>query len=259
MEPILFFSILYFFILTAGVSLGAAQAKGPRLLFAQTGGTIQPGASGNMTNAQRQAQEDALEEEEGIQPDVSGNKTTAENNASGIDDPVPLEDAPQQIPQEPIPTQPPAGSEPFDSSTGRPVITEPIPYAFPDFSDRSDFRAEALPTEDIISYQSSFLNPGEVAELKFLVEPGYVAVLRVVPEGREINLSGFDRVFQESVRHVQSDGRSVLLFNNSSGAALALWSKNGFDYALYFERTEMGLFAGSADTFVEQTNFVMTE
>lgn len=261
MEPIMLFSILYFMTLASGIFLGVMRAKGPQLLFAQTGNTIQPGASGNMTNKERQAQADEAQANAaaGIQPGTSGNQTSTENNASGPNDPVPLSDAPEQIPQEPSPSQPPAGSEPFDSSTGRPVITEPIPYPFPDFSDRSDFRAESLPSEDIITYQSSFLNPGEVAELKFLVEPGWVAVLRVVPEGRELNLNGFENAFQEQVRHVQTDGKDVLLFNNPNGAALALWSKNGFDYALYFENTEMGLLTGSAQIFADQTNFVKSE
>ena len=259
MEPILFFSALYLLILAGGISLGVLQAKGPLLAFAQTGDTIQPGVSGNMTNQERQAQADAQAVPDQIQEGVSGNKTNQENNAPIPGSPDPLDDVPQQIPQEEIPDQAPEGSEPYDASTGRPVISEPIPYTYPDFSDRSDFRADTLPTENIIDYQSAYLNPGEVGELRFLIEPDWVAILRVVPQGRELNLNGFENAFQEQVRHVQTDGKDVLLFNNPNGAALALWSKNGFDYALYFERTEMGLFTGSADLFIEQTNFIKTE
>lgn len=223
MEPIMILSALFFLTLAGSVTVLLSQTN--HLAFASTEGS------------------------EGIGPGVSGNKTNAENDAPippDSDDSVDSQESQDEV-------------DPYDDSTGRPVISQPIPYDSPDFSDRSDFKAEALPTEDIVSYQTSFLNPGEVAELRFLVEPGYVAVLRVVPEGRELNLNGFERVFQESVQHLQSDGRSVLLFNNSSGAALALWSKNGFDYALYFERTEMGLFTGSTETFLEQTNFVKSE
>ena len=37
---------------------------------------------------------------------------------------------------------------------------------------------------------------------------------------------------------------------------MALWTKNGFDYALYFETYEMGLPAGLVDNFIQETDTV---
>lgn len=157
------------------------------------------------------------------------------------------------------PDLPSQGRETIDPATGRPVILQPIPYEYPDFSDRSDFKAQALPTEDIITYDRAYLKPGEIGELDFTVTPNWSATLRVAPDSRGIDLDGFETAFQERSTVLYENGTMVRLYSNPAGPALALWNKDGFDYALYYQTAEMGLMPGTAQMFQEQTSFTMTE
>lgn len=133
------------------------------------------------------------------------------------------------------------------------IPQEGIPYDEPDFSDVSDFKVTRLPEEvrNFVTYKQARLRPGEVGELEFVIDPDYKAVLRVAPSSRGIDLSDWPSVYDSQSTRLSVDGTQVTYYDNQGGESLALWSKDGFDYALYIEQTEMGLFNGVTEELVD--------
>lgn len=125
-------------------------------------------------------------------------------------------------------------------------------YAQPDFSDWAGFSVTGLPTDEIVSLTGSWLLAGGVAELLFRVQPGWELLLRVAQEGRSLRLDEFDGQY-ESFQAVNYDGVRVMLSQTPGGAGLATWKRDGFTYALFLPKGEMGLLAGTAIGFVRQT------
>lgn len=138
-------------------------------------------------------------------------------------------------------------------------LQENIEYDTPDFSDISDFKVDTLPYEDIITFEQARLKPGHIGELDFTVDPGWQAVLRVAPDSRGINLDDFDTICEEKATDITVDGTQVRIFDTAGGSSLFLWNKDGFDYVLYFEDTEMGLGTGTVGLFQEQTDSSRTD
>lgn len=127
-----------------------------------------------------------------------------------------------------------------------------IPYATPDFRDRAGFRVIRLPGRSIIEYGNIWLLQRTVGELELVIDPDWDAVLRVVRGGGDLFLEDFDSNYD--TRSVfDQDGIRVVLMQSPNGPCLTTWSRNGFDYALYFSSCEMGLAAALTYDFVKET------
>lgn len=133
------------------------------------------------------------------------------------------------------------------------IPEEGIPYDQPDFTDVSDFKVTRLPEEvrNFVTYKQARLRPGEVGELDFIIDPDYKAVLRVAPSSRGIDISDWPSIYDSQSTRLSVDGTEVTYYDNQGGESLALWSKDGFDYALFIEQTEMGLFNGATEELVD--------
>lgn len=133
------------------------------------------------------------------------------------------------------------------------IPEEGIPYDQPDFTDVSDFKVTRLPEEvrNYLTYKQARLRPGEVGELDFIIDPDYKAVLRVAPSSRGIDISDWPSIYDSQSTRLSVDGTEVTYYDNQGGESLALWSKDGFDYALFIEQTEMGLFNGATEQLVD--------
>ena len=125
-------------------------------------------------------------------------------------------------------------------------------YPQPDFTRRAGFQVAEYPINDILTYTGSWLLAGGVAGLQFRVQPDWKLWLRVAQEGRSLRLDQFDRQY-ETYQTVYYDGIRVVLQQTPGGAGLATWVRDGFSYALYLPRGEMGLLNGLAVEFVEGT------
>lgn len=148
---------------------------------------------------------------------------------------------------EPIP------DESIADITDTQIPEEGIPYDQPDFTDVSDFKVTRLPEEvrNFVTYKQARLRPGEVGELDFIIDPDYKAVLRVAPSSRGIDISDWPSIYDSQSTRLSVDGTEVTYYDNQGGESLALWSKDGFDYALFIEQTEMGLFNGATEELVD--------
>lgn len=134
---------------------------------------------------------------------------------------------------------------------------EPRIYPDTDFSHPAGFRVVSLPGDETLTRGQNLLREGRLAELEFFADPGRPFVLRVCPAGGDLGLDDLNAAFdQRSV--FQLDDTRVVLLQSPGGPALALWGRGGFDYALWFEDTEMGLIGGLVDDFVTQTAAVKT-
>ena len=129
---------------------------------------------------------------------------------------------------------------------------EPRIYPDTDFSNPAGFRVVSLPGDETLTRGRNLLREGRLAELEFTADPGRPFFLRICPTGGSLGLDGLNTAFEQ--RSVfQLEGTRVVLLQTPGGPALALWQRGGFDYALWFEETEMGLIGGLVDDFVTQT------
>ena len=129
---------------------------------------------------------------------------------------------------------------------------EPRIYPDTDFSNPAGFRVVSLPGDETLTRGQNLLREGRLAELEFTVDPGRPFFLRVCPTGGDLGLDDLNAAFDQRTVLYLDDTRVVLL-QSPGGPALALWGRGGFDYALWFEETEMGLIGGLVDDFVAQT------
>ncbi len=132
---------------------------------------------------------------------------------------------------------------------------EPVEYEATDFSAPAGFNVTTLPQDDILTRGRNLLWDSRLAELEFFAEPGWKFLLRVCAAKGDMKLEDWNTSYDQ--RTIQYYDRIRITFLQSpGGSALALWSKSGFDYALYFENYEMGLPTGLVDDFVRETNTV---
>lgn len=115
------------------------------------------------------------------------------------------------------------------------------------------FWMSRLPQQDYLRLDRIYLLGRRIAQLEFLVRPQWTAVLRVAFEGQDLRLEEWEMpdFDQLSVRMVA--GVRTELRQEQNGAALVRWQRNGFDFALYLPRTEMGLAGGLLERFVTDT------
>lgn len=132
---------------------------------------------------------------------------------------------------------------------------EAVVYAATDFSSPAGFNVVSLPQDEILTRGQNLLWDSRLAELEFFAEPGWRLLLRICAAKGDLNLEDWNSNYdQRSVGYV---GRIRVTFLESpGGSAMALWTKNGFDYALYFETYEMGLPSGLVDDFIKETDTV---
>ena len=127
-----------------------------------------------------------------------------------------------------------------------------IPYETPDFRDRAGFRIIRLPDRPTIHYGKIRLLDRQVGEVECCIEPGYQGLLRVTAGGGDLFLEDLS-IRYDARTVIQQDGIRVLLQQTPAGPALATWSRSGFDYALYFSRSEMGLAGALSAAFAQET------
>ena len=129
---------------------------------------------------------------------------------------------------------------------------EPRIYPDTDFSHPAGFLVVSLPGDETLTRGRILLREGRLAELEFFAAPGRPFILRVCPAGGELGLDDLNAAFDQRTVLYLDDTRVVLL-QSPGGPALALWGRGGFDYALWFEETEMGLIGGLVEDFVAET------
>lgn len=125
-------------------------------------------------------------------------------------------------------------------------------YIQPEFLKNAGFRVTDLPGDETINYRRSWLLWGEVGELEFRADPDWLVQLRVAKLGTDLRLEDFDQQYTSN-QVVYYDDIRVVLRQNEGGSAMATWANQGFHYALYLPRTQMGLLNGIAINFVRET------
>ena len=131
----------------------------------------------------------------------------------------------------------------------RPTAADKTEVLSPDFSESAGFRVIHLPDDPIITLQSSWLLHGRIGELIFGIEPRWTAVLRIGRAGSDLETAELMQNYEQR-ETLKLQGISVQFFQSPGRAALLLWRREGFDYALYYPETERGLASGLADDFV---------
>ncbi len=119
----------------------------------------------------------------------------------------------------------------------------------PDFAAKGGFSLTALPQEDFLRLDRVYLLGRRIGQLEFFVEPGWTAVLRLAPEEEDLRLWELDMPDFDQLTIRRVDGVRTELRQAQSGAALASWHRDGFSYALWLPKTEMGLAGSLLDHF----------
>lgn len=132
---------------------------------------------------------------------------------------------------------------------------EKRPFDQPDFTNYAGFKVTDLPGDEIVRLERVYLIGRKVAQLEFMIDPEWRAVLRIARKDVSLRLGDFQQNYEQR-NVIYEDGVRVLVQQSPGGEALLTWSKDGFDYALFFERTEMGLVGGMLDDFVKETQTV---
>lgn len=125
----------------------------------------------------------------------------------------------------------------------------------PDFTNYAGFKVTGLPGDEIVRLEHTELLGRKVAQLEFVVDPEWKAVLRIARKGVSLRLEEFQQNYEQRTVTYE-DGVRVVVQQNPGGEALMTWTKDEFDYSLYFERTQMGLVGGMLDDFVRETEAV---
>lgn len=134
---------------------------------------------------------------------------------------------------------------------------EKRPFDKPDFTNYAGFKVTDLPGDEILRLEKVWLIGRRVAQLEFLIDPEWAAILRIARKGVSLRLKDFQQAYEQRAVTYE-DGVRVLVQQNPGGEAMLTWSKDGFDYALFFERAQMGLVGGMLDDFVRETETVET-
>ncbi|WP_418665988.1 hypothetical protein [Allofournierella sp.] len=132
---------------------------------------------------------------------------------------------------------------------------EKRPFDKPDFTNYAGFKVTNLPGDEIVRLESVYLIGRKVAQLEFVIDPEWKAILRIARKGVPLRLEEFQQNYEQRTVTYE-DGVRVVVQQNPGGEALMTWTKDEFDYALYFERTQMGLVGGMLDDFVRETETV---
>lgn len=135
------------------------------------------------------------------------------------------------------------------------IENEKRPFDEPDFTKYAGFKVTDLPGDEIIQLENTYLLGRKVAQLEFLIDPDWVAILRIGRKGADLRLKDFQTSYEQRTVTYE-DGVRVVTQQNPGEEALITWSKDGFDYALYFDRTEMGLAGGMLDDFVHEVQTI---
>ena len=132
---------------------------------------------------------------------------------------------------------------------------EKRPFDKPDFTNYAGFKVTSLPGDEIVRLESVYLIGRKVAQLEFVIDPEWKAILRIARKGVPLRLEEFQQNYEQRTVTYE-DGVRVVVQQNPGGEALMTWTKDEFDYSLYFERTQMGLVGGMLDDFVRETEAV---
>ena len=125
----------------------------------------------------------------------------------------------------------------------------------PDFTNYAGFKVISLPGDEIVRLAHTALLGRRVAQLEFVIDPEWKAILRIARKGVPLRLEEFQQNYEQRTVTYE-DGVRVVVQQNPGGEALMTWTKDEFDYSLYFERTQMGLVGGMLDDFVRETEAV---
>lgn len=132
---------------------------------------------------------------------------------------------------------------------------EKRPFDKPDFTNYAGFKVTSLPGDEIVRLESVYLIGRKVAQLEFVIDPEWKAILRIARKGVPLRLEEFQQNYEQRTVTYE-DGVRVVVQQNPGGETLMTWTKDEFDYSLYFERTQMGLVGGMLDDFVRETEAV---
>ena len=125
----------------------------------------------------------------------------------------------------------------------------------PEFPKSAGFKVTSLPGDEIVRLEHTELLGRRVAQLEFVIDPEWKAILRIARKGVPLRLEEFQQNYEQRTVTYE-DGVRVVVQQNPGGEALMTWTKDEFDYSLYFERTQMGLVGGMLDDFVRETEAV---
>ena len=100
---------------------------------------------------------------------------------------------------------------------------EKRPFDKPDFTNYAGFKVTSLPGDEIVRLESVYLIGRKVAQLEFVIDPEWKAILRIARKGVPLRLEEFQQNYEQRTVTYE-DGVRVVVQQNPGGEALMTWT-----------------------------------